>query len=64
MGRDEVEGRDTVTKGLPAPGTGMGSAGVAQRFDRRGILCPSPAVCSCCVISRSVVSDSLRPFGR
>lgn len=58
MGRDEVEG-DTVTEGLPAPGTGMGSAGVAQRFDRRGILCPSPTVCLCRMISRSVVSDSL-----
>lgn len=44
MGRDEVEGRDTVTEGLPAPGTGMGSAGVAQRCDRRGILCPSATV--------------------
>ena len=44
MGRDEVEGRDTVTEGLPAPGTGMGSAGVAQRCDHRVILCPSATV--------------------
>ena len=57
MGRDEVEG-GTVTTGPAAPGTGVGSAGVAQRLDRRGVSCPSPPVCLCSMISRSAVSDS------
>lgn len=30
------------TDGLPAPRMGMGSAGVAQRFGHRGVLCPGP----------------------
>ena len=51
MGRDEVEG-GTVTTGPPAPGTGVGSAGVAQRFDRRGVSSPSPPVCLFSLISR------------
>ena len=32
------------TDGLPAPRMGMGSAGVVQRLDHRGILYPGPIV--------------------